>query len=114
MSVTVIFQSLAPDNVLFAGVPIYQVEIVGMINGVSEGGGDAAEFVFNETPNGLVNGSNASFTTDFDFVPESVQVFAGVARLSLLDDYNTSGVRTITLFQSPLAGENIRVSYIKQ
>lgn len=73
----------------------------------------SSTWVLNEIPSGLTNGSNAIFLTSEDFIPETVQVFAGVARLSLLDDYNTSGNRTITLFQSPLTGENIRVSYIK-
>lgn len=74
----------------------------------------AQPWVTGETPAGAVNGSNATFTTAFDFVPESVEVFIETCRLSLLDDYNTSGTRTIQFYVSPLAGEKIRVNYQRQ
>lgn len=75
---------------------------------------DGGNWVTGETPAGAVNGSNATFTTAFDFVPESVEVFIETCRLSLLDDYNTSGTRTIQFYVSPLAGEKIRVNYQRQ
>lgn len=71
-------------------------------------------WITGETPSGAVNGSNATFTTAFDFVPESVEVFIETCRMCLLEDYNTSGTRTITFYVSPLAGEKIRVNYQKQ
>lgn len=69
--------------------------------------------VIGETPAGAVNGSNALFTTAHDFVPESVEVFIETCRLGLLDDYNTSGNRTIMFYESPLTGEKIKVNYTK-
>ena len=66
-----------------------------------------------EIPSGVINGSNATFTTQFDFVPESVEVFCGGIRLTVLSDFNTSGNRTISLYVSPLSGELIRVNYQK-
>lgn len=74
----------------------------------------AGALVVGETPSGTVNGSNATFTTAFDFVPESVEVFVETCRLCLLEDYNTSGTNTIQFYVSPLAGEKIRVNYQKQ
>ena len=72
----------------------------------------AADTVHGETPAGVIDGSNATFTTAFDFVPESVDVSDGV-RLKVIEDYQTTGNRTIILNQSPLAGENILIDYIK-
>lgn len=64
-----------------------------------------------ETPAGAVDGVNATFTTAFDFVPESVQVFLnGIAQAKPLD-YNTSGNDTILFAVSPLTGETVRVNY---
>lgn len=69
--------------------------------------------VFNETPTGLINGSNATFTTEFDFIPESVQVFLNGVKQKIIGDYNTSGTQTIILVDSPLTGELVTVSYQK-
>lgn len=70
-----------------------------------------ASFVFGETPSGAVNGSNATFTTAQNFVPESVQVFInGVSQTNGVD-YTTSGTTTITLTVSPVSGDYIRVNY---
>lgn len=78
----------------------------------SQNGGQP--WVIGEAPTGLVNGVNATFTTAFDFVPESVEVFIETSRMSLLDDYNTAGTRTINFYVSPLAGEKIRINYQRQ
>lgn len=68
-------------------------------------------FVIGETPSGAVNGSNATFTTSQNFVPESVQVFInGVSQTNAVD-YTTSGTTTITLNVSPVSGDYIRVNY---
>jgi hypothetical protein len=77
------------------------------------GASGADSFVLNEVPTGLVNGSNVTFTTAFNFVPGSEQVFLNGIKLTLLQDYNTSGNNTITLYQSPLTGELIQVNYTK-
>lgn len=75
--------------------------------------GASTEWVIGETPTGAVKGSNTTFTTEFDFVPESVEVFLETCHLGLLDDYNTSGNNTITFYVSPLTGEKIKVNYQK-
>lgn len=68
-------------------------------------------FVIGEIPSGAVNGSNATFTTSQNFVPESVQVFInGVSQTNAVD-YTTSGTTTITLNVSPVSGDYIRVNY---
>jgi len=71
----------------------------------------SGSFVIGETPSGAVNGSNATFTTAQNFVPESVQVFInGVSQTNAVD-YTTSGTTTITLNVSPVSGDYIRVNY---
>lgn len=71
----------------------------------------SGSFVFGETPSGLVNGSNATYTTAQNFVAESVQVFInGVSQTSGVD-YTTSGSTTITMNVSPVSGDYIRVNY---
>lgn len=73
---------------------------------------DVSNFVFGETPNGTINGINATFTTDFNFIPETVEVFIGI-RLTVIQDYITIGTNTIQFTSSPLSGENIQVNYVK-
>lgn len=71
----------------------------------------AGSFVIGETPSGAVNGSNATYTTLQNFVPESVQVFInGVSQTSGVD-YVTTGSTVITLNFSPVVGDYIRVNY---
>lgn len=73
---------------------------------------EAIVHITGETPTGLVNGSNATFTTEFEFVPESVQVYVNGVRQKIVPDYQTVGEQTIILAQSPLTGEHILVDYI--
>lgn len=71
------------------------------------------ERILNEIPSGAINGMNATFTTQHDFVPGSVEVYMNGLKQKLIDDFNTTGVRTILLAQSPNSNENILVNYIK-
>lgn len=69
--------------------------------------------VVGEIPTGAINGSNATFTTQFSFVPESVEVLVnGLAQRSP-DHFNTTGTNTITLTDSPTMGEIIQVNYLR-
>jgi hypothetical protein len=71
----------------------------------------SGSFVIGETPTGAVNGSNATFTTLQNFVPETVQVFInGVSQTNAVD-YTTTGTTTIILNASPVVGDYIRVNY---
>lgn len=67
--------------------------------------------VVGEVPIGAIDGSNATFTTAHDFVPESVEVFWNGIRLHLVSEYVTVGTQTINLTQSPQTGEVITVNY---
>jgi len=71
------------------------------------------EQIEGEVPAGAVNGSNATFTTAFDFIPESVEVFVNGIRQKPITDYTTSGTTTILFTDSPLTGDIILVNYLK-
>lgn len=73
----------------------------------------SANMVIGEVPTGLINGSNATFTTANPFVAGTVEVFVNGLRQTIIVDFNTSGNNTIQLIFSPLTGEVITVNYIK-
>ena len=73
----------------------------------------SSDIVVGESPNGTINGSNATFTTDYDFVPESVLFFRnGLAQYNPTH-YTTSGTTTINLNFSPIVGDVLTVNYTK-
>lgn len=73
--------------------------------------GTGAVRVIGETPSGLVNGSNATYTTAFSFIPLSVEVFVNGLRQKLVTHYNTSGTTIITFSDSPQTGDQILINY---
>lgn len=74
---------------------------------------EVTSLIRNEIPTGLINGSNAIFFTASNFIPESVEVWILGLKLSLPDDYNTSGTTQITFAVSPQIGDKIKVNYQK-
>lgn len=68
-------------------------------------------FVIGETPTGAINGSNATFTSLQNFVPETVQVFINGVNQVYGVDFITTGSTTITLTVSPVSGDYIRINY---
>lgn len=75
--------------------------------------GDPADIVFGETPAGAIDGSNATFTTAFDFVPGKIVVFLNGLLQKIVTHYNTSGTTTILFNDSPHVGDIVEVNYIK-
>lgn len=73
-----------------------------------------AEMIFGETPGGTINGSNATFTTAFDFVPGKIEVYLNGLAQKMVTHFNTTGTHTIIFTDSPLVGDLITVNYIKQ
>lgn len=71
-----------------------------------------AKFRFDETPTGLINSSNATFQSLSDFVPESVVVLVNGVVQRRVADFNTSGLRTVTLTESPSSGESVKLNYL--
>lgn len=74
---------------------------------------DMSRFVADEIPSGLVNGINATFTAEYDFIPESVVVkLNGIAQKKVIE-YNTTGNRTIIFLVSPTSSDYVTIDYIK-
>jgi hypothetical protein len=71
----------------------------------------AGAFIIGETPNGAVNGSNATYTTAQQFEPASVSVFINGVNIINGVDYITTGTNTIILNVSPVAGDYVRINY---
>jgi len=70
--------------------------------------------ILGETPTGDINGSNATFYSLNNFVPEKLEVFLNGVKQQLSDDYNTSGSTQINMFTSPLTNDKLKINYIKQ
>lgn len=73
-----------------------------------------SEYMTKETPAGAVNGVNTTFTLAFTPEPGTEQVYLNGLLQSpgATEDYTISGA-TITFSSAPVAGDKIRVSYIK-
>lgn len=84
-----------------------------LVSKSSGGSGGDVGLVINEVPEGEINGSNATFTSNFSFVPESVSVFSNGLNLKPIDEYTTTGNTQIQLTFSPQVGEIILINYIK-
>lgn len=86
---------------------------VTILSGATINNYGSSSIVVGEIPNGTINGSNATFTTDYDFVPESVLFFRnGLAQYNPTH-YTTSGTTTINLNFSPIVGDVLTVNYTK-
>lgn len=89
-------------------------DVVGIVEVAQQGPpGPAATIVSGETPAGAVDGSNATFTAAYDFVPESVVVDINGLAQRRVADFNTSGQRTVILSESPEVGDAVRISYLR-
>ena len=75
------------------------------------GSGSSASFINGEVPSGALDGSNATFTTQYNFIPESVEVYVNGQRQKLGADYTTAGTQTINLTFSPASSEVLTVDY---
>jgi len=71
------------------------------------------EFVVNETPSGLINGSNTSYTTASEFTANSTRVYLNQIRQILGLQYSESGTTGINFDVSytPQTGDILRIDY---
>lgn len=89
-----------------------QIELVVSQAGATGPAGVDVSHIIGEFPVGAIDGSNATFITTFEFVPGTVQVYVNGVRQQQPVDFNTSGMQTILLAQSPKTGEIVLVDYI--
>ena len=73
-----------------------------------------SDFVFRETPTGLINGSNVTFTLANTPIANTEQIFQNGLLLQpgASNDYTISGA-TITMLAAPPTGDKILVTYMK-
>lgn len=73
----------------------------------------SGDFVFREVPSGAIDGANATYTTAFSFIPETLEVYYNGVLQKPVNDYIASGGNTITFTFSPESPDTIMVNYIK-
>ena len=67
----------------------------------------------NEIPSGLINGLNTNFTSQYHFIPESVEVFLNGLKQQKITEYQTLGNNTIIVSNSLNTQEIVTINYIK-
>ncbi len=72
----------------------------------------SGSFSVRETPSGAINGSNTAFTLAFTPIIGTETVFLNWLQQNVTEDYTISG-STITYVTAPIAGDILRVTYIK-
>jgi hypothetical protein len=75
--------------------------------------GGSVDSIKNEIPQGLINGTNNTFTSLENFIPESVEVFLNGLKQQKIIEFQTTGSNTITLSVSPNTNEIVSINYIK-
>lgn len=66
-----------------------------------------------ESPVGLVNNSNATFTSLNNFDSDTLEVYISSAKLWVGNDFQITGPNSFELFFSPLTGEEVFINYTK-
>jgi hypothetical protein len=79
------------------------------------GEGSSADFVNNEIPTGTINGSNTVFTTAYNFISSSTQLYLNGLRLKpgASNDYTESSTNQITFSSPPQSGDSLLIDYRK-
>lgn len=72
----------------------------------------SGNFVTRETPAGAINGANVSFTTAFTPTVGTETIYLNGLVQNLTVDYTITG-STITYAAAPIAGDVLRISYLK-
>jgi hypothetical protein len=73
--------------------------------------GDGTQ-VFNETPAGVLNGANVTFTTANQYQEASTAVYTNGLREHLGVDYVESSDTTVTFMIAPLSGDVVTLDYL--
>ena len=62
---------------------------------------------------GTIDNSNSTFTTSFDFDPDTTIVFINGIKQKKPTHYNNSGTNTIIFSDSPQVGDILEINYVK-
>lgn len=67
----------------------------------------------NEILIGTINGSNATFTTTYNFEPDTTIIYVNGVKQNKPAHYNTSGSNTVIFSDSPQIGDILEINYVK-
>lgn len=90
-------------------VQVTSESIIVQVNSLLTLGGESS--VIGETPNGAINGQNATFTSLQNFEPLTVDVILNSTIQTYGIDYITTGTNTIILNVAPVVGDILRLNY---
>ncbi len=96
---------LVTDNITLGSTALVFTALV--ITSLTSG-----SFAIRETPSGTINGSNTAFTLASTPIVWTETVFLNWLQQNVTEDYTISG-STITYITAPVAGDILRVTYIK-
>lgn len=96
---------LVTDSITLGTTPL-------VFTALTNSGLTSGNFVTRETPSGAINGSNTSFTLANTPTVGTETVYLNGLEQNVTTDYTISG-STITYLVAPIAGDIIRVSYLK-
>lgn len=115
MSDTFIISQPAVTVLVSQDTPTYTITATGPPGPQGPPGatGSADSVVTGETPSGTINSSNATFTSEFPFVPGTVDVQINGLGQRRGIDFTTSGTAIILMSESPLTGDALTTSYRK-
>jgi len=75
--------------------------------------GAGITMALDETPSGAIDGINTNFTTAFPFQLGGLLVHVNGLRQRDPQDYAETSSQTFALSQAPLAGDSVRVDYLR-
>jgi hypothetical protein len=73
----------------------------------------AGDIINNETPSGLVNGSNTLFTTAYPYKNQTLSIYLNGAKLSLTSDYILLLPQQFQFLTPPMTNDIIRIEYVR-
>lgn len=80
---------------------------------VPPGGGAVSAQIFGETPTGLIDGVNKTFTASNSYVANTLAVYLNGLRQRRAGDYNETGATTFGFLNAPLPGDSLSIDYTK-
>lgn len=70
-------------------------------------------FIKSEIPIGVIDNSNATFTSINSFIPGSLELYLNGLKQLPTQEYITIGTNTISILTSPQITDTITINYIK-
>jgi hypothetical protein len=109
----VVFNTQQPDQPTATKLNKLIADLSEAIASAGGGGGTSGVFIWGETPAGLVNGTNKSYTTANPYVAGQLAVYLNGVRQRRSNDYSETGATTFQFNSAPLSGDLLSVDYLK-